>query len=280
MKVVYYAVGIAVLVLVCVWITRPTTCVRKTLPDKTFQKNSKAVINWDKRFSFVPNNILTCSQLFNGNSELPSSFSKDYQGYVSTFQNTTKKRDPGEGYTAQITVAFKAYLELASHSSVKTICETGFNAGHSTFGWLTINPNAHVYSFDIGVHRYAKPMAEYIRKLHPGRFNITWGDSTKTIPIFHRQHPEVLCDLIIIDGGHTTGICKADLLNFKKMANNDSIVILDNYPQKSWKFNQILGDVWEWAKRNGEISEIFRCHVDAKPSDFGFSVGKIINNCC
>ncbi|KAK2147369.1 hypothetical protein LSH36_556g00051 [Paralvinella palmiformis] len=114
----------------------------------------------------------------------------DYQGHVSTFQNTMKKKDPGEGYTGQITVPFKAYLELASHSSVKTICETGF---------FTVN---------------------------------------------------IL-----------------------------SIVILDNYPQKSWRFNQILGDVWEWTKRNGEISEIFRCHVDAKPSDFGFSVGKYLTRC-
>ncbi|KAK2141539.1 hypothetical protein LSH36_1085g00014 [Paralvinella palmiformis] len=240
---------------------------------------SKSPVNWDRRFWFVPNDVRDCIQLFGGNSFINGSFIGEYNTFNTEFKKITEQNAPNEGYTAQISVAYKAYLGLASHSSVKTICETGFNAGHSTFGWLTINPNAHVYSFDIGVHQYAKPMAEYIRKLHPERFNITWGDSTKTIPIFHRQHPEVLCDLIIIDGGHTTGICKADLLNFKKMANNDSIVILDNYPQKRWRFNQILGDVWEWAKRNGEISEIFRCHVDAKPSDFGFSVGKYLTRC-
>ncbi|KAK2150229.1 hypothetical protein LSH36_417g04010 [Paralvinella palmiformis] len=283
MKTAYLICFVTVLMLLGLWITNTTRRTRRnnemsvelgeTVP-------SKSAIDWNERFWFVPNDVRNCFQLFSGNYNLSASFVEEYNKFIIAYQEIMKEKTPREGYTGLITVAFKAYLELASHSSVKTICETGFNAGHSTFGWLTINPNAHVYTFDIGVHRYAKPMAKYIRSLHPERFTITWGDSRKTLPAFHRQHPEVSCDLIVIDGGHTTDICKADFFNFKQMASADSVVILDNYPQKSWKFNKILGDVWEWAKRNGEVSEIFRCHVDRKPSDFGLSVGKYINSFC
>ncbi|KAK2145072.1 hypothetical protein LSH36_704g00025 [Paralvinella palmiformis] len=115
-----------------------------------------------------------------------------------------------------------------------TICETGFNAGRSTFGWLTINPDAHVYAFDIGQHPYAKPLADHLQDLYPERFHVTWADSTKTLPEFRRQHVHVSYDLIIIDGGHATDICRSDLLNFKKTANKDSVIILDNYPPEKF----------------------------------------------
>ena len=243
-------------------------------PDRSSKRT--AAIDWDKRFWFVPNDVRNCSEMRQRQLELPASVKLAYEEFDRTVQRHAQNEL--EGYTSKIADAIRIYLELASHPSVKTICETGFNAGHSTFGWLTINPRAKVYSFDIGRHAYSKPMAQHIRRLYPGRFNITWGDSRKTLPEFRRQHVDVLCDLVIIDGGHTTDICKSDLLNFKKMANSDTVVILDNYPQKSAKFVKILGDVWEWAKRNGVISEIFRCHVDRKPHDFGFSVGRYINN--
>jgi len=149
-------------------------------------------------------------------------------------KNITANVSHIEGYTAKIKEAFRAYLELASHSSVKTICETGFNAGRSTFGWLTINPDAHVYAFDIGQHPYAKPLVDHLQNLYPERFHVTWADSTKTLPEFRRQHVHVSYDLIIIDGGHTTDICRSDLLNFKKMANKDSVIILDNYPPEKF----------------------------------------------
>jgi hypothetical protein len=238
-------------------------------------------LNWDKRFSFVPNNVKNCVDLFGRKSKILSpTFAKSFEQYMKDFKNITSHVEGikyMEGYTAQVPAAFKAYVEIASHPSVKTICETGFNAGHSSFSWLANNPKAHVYSFDLGFHVYSRPMADHIRTLYPDRFNVTWGDSMKTLPEFQRKYPNVTCDVMIIDGGHTTHICKSDFVNFRKMASADNVIIMDNYPQRGWGFMKSLGDCWEWAKRNAQVAEIFNCYVPGKGNgDFGFSVGRII----
>jgi hypothetical protein len=122
-------------------------------------------------------------------------------------------------------------------------------------------------------------MAEHIKNLYPGRFHITWGDSVKTLPDFRRKYPNVTCDVIIIDGGHTTEICKSDFVNFRMMASVDNVIIMDNYPQKGWGFMTSLGDCWEWAKRNAQVAEIFNCYVAGEVNmDFGCSVGRMITS--
>ena len=45
---------------------------------------------------------------------------------------------------------------------VRTVCETGFNAGHSTLVYLVSNPDVHVYNFDLGNHEYSQYMADYL----------------------------------------------------------------------------------------------------------------------
>ena len=42
------------------------------------------------------------------------------------------------------------YFEVARGPSVKTLCETGFNAGHSAAIWMNANPEARMFSFDLG----------------------------------------------------------------------------------------------------------------------------------
>ena len=66
--------------------------------------------------------------------------------------------------------------------------------------WLTANPRAHVYSFDLNRWPITDVMVNYIKERFPERFNITFGDSTKTLPEFHRQNLDVKCDLVVIDG--------------------------------------------------------------------------------
>ena len=299
LKVLLPLIGLLILALFCIgkYKTLSTTSLWTRLNDmnastkdmlpnistnKSIINSSQSHVNWDERFRFVPNNVKTCNELFGGNATtLPQIFTEKLDQYKFDYENITSHVQGikyMEGYTARIPAAYRAYLEIASHKSVKTICETGFNGGHSTFGWLEINPTAHVYSFDLDFHAYSRPMANHIRKLHPdGRFHITWGDSMKTLPEFHQKYPNITCDVMIIDGGHTTNICRSDFVNFREMASVDNVVIMDNYPQKGWNFMKKLGDCWEWAKRNAQVAEIFNCYVPGKNnSDFGFSVGRII----
>ena len=53
--------------------------------------------------------------------------------------------------------------ELADDSRVQTICEVGFQSGHSALNFLVANPSARFISFDIFEHRQA-PAA--VRALH------------------------------------------------------------------------------------------------------------------
>lgn len=41
------------------------------------------------------------------------------------------------------------YASHASNPCVKTICEVGFGAGHSTVLYLIVNPTAHLYTFEL-----------------------------------------------------------------------------------------------------------------------------------
>jgi hypothetical protein len=47
------------------------------------------------------------------------------------------------------------------------------------------------------------------RKLFPRRLQLTIGDSTDTVPTFAELHPDLKCDLLLIDGGHWPEIVRA-----------------------------------------------------------------------
>ncbi len=42
----------------------------------------------------------------------------------------------------------------ASNPGLTTMCEVGFNAGHSALAFLVADPAFRVVSFDLGAHQY------------------------------------------------------------------------------------------------------------------------------
>ena len=82
-------------------------------------------------------------------------------------------------------------------------------------------------------------MARHFESKYKDRFLITFGDSLESVPEFAKRHPEVKCDVLVVDGGHTFEIAFSDLMNLKPMANkHTNILILDDYPN-----NENLGKV-------------------------------------
>ena len=114
-------------------------------------------------------------------------------------------------------------------------------------------------------------MAKYLKNRFPGRFNITYGNSTETLPEFRRQNPEVKCDLAITDGGHTVPVATADLENFYKMTNHRNLVLYDNHPDRLK-----IGTSWELMKRSGTLTEYFRCRYQTG-NMHGFTFGQYIH---
>ena len=73
--------------------------------------------------------------------------------------------------------------EIAKNAGIRTVCETGFKAGHNSFQWLTASKNNAVYSFeDDNRFNYTKKMANFMTIEFLSRFFIFFGD-TKVIII-------------------------------------------------------------------------------------------------
>jgi predicted O-methyltransferase YrrM len=132
--------------------------------------------------------------------------------------------DVSEGYSQQIPNQVYDLKRLISRPNIKTAMEIGFNAGHSADIFLSTNPSLHLTSFDLGVHKYVSVAKEYIDKTYPLRHTLILGDSTQTIP----AHEQTTYDLIFIDGGHEYDIAKTDLLNCRRFAHKNTLVLMDD----------------------------------------------------
>lgn len=154
-------------------------------------------------------------------------------GLFSELDIAIKKAGPLiEGDVAQEPAEIEAYTQLAAEGWVKTICETGFNAGHSALLLLAANPDAQVISFDLGQYGYTQAAKAWMeKKFGRNRFRFIQGDSTKTVPALHAAEPNLRCDLAIVDGGHLIEVARADLENFRQMANPEqNFVVVDDAP--------------------------------------------------
>lgn len=124
-----------------------------------------------------------------------------------------------------------------------TVCETGFNFGHSAFNVLTANDKLRVFSFDLGNHLYARKMAVNLAEMFgPGRINVEFGDSQTSIPNFKSKKLLPLCDIIFIDGGHTFDVAKADITNLATHASKHNVIIMDDHPT-DWSND--FGKAWD-----------------------------------
>lgn len=177
-----------------------------------------------------------------------------------------------EGHSNQIPELMTTMNALAANPQIKTICETGFNGGHGTLRWLLhSNSQAHVYSFDLGQHSYSRPAATWLQQSFPERLHVTWGDSTQTLPAFHLQHPEVKCNLVFVDGGHTHAVAAADLQNFMHMADPSYNVILmdDVYCNAPWCHGPSAA--WAEIRQNSVVLET--SSTTSQDGTRGFALG-------
>jgi hypothetical protein len=148
------------------------------------------------------------------------------------------------------------YTSLGKLPFVRTVCEIGFNGGHSAVMWLTANPDLHVYAFDLGLHSYARTAQTWIDKHFPGRLTLTLGNSVETVPAFARDHPELVCDILHIDGGRFYDVPLADLRNMHRMAARPTNLVLINdvvcphewcqAPQRAWDKMKAEHAIEEW----------------------------------
>lgn len=132
-----------------------------------------------------------------------------------------------EGHSAQLEIEPRLYTALTSIGSdcVKTVCEIGFNAGHSALRWLWAAPKAKIIMFDLWQHGSNVPAEEFIRKHSfvtnaDERLSIIKGDSTLVVREFHAKNPTTKCNIISVDGGHSYDVALADIKNMRFLADS------------------------------------------------------------
>lgn len=141
-----------------------------------------------------------------------------------------------ESHSGHLTIEPKVYTAFANlgNECVTTICEIGFNAGHSALRWLWAAPQANVIMFDLWEKEYNEKAEEYIRSprndhLKPNRLKIIKGNSLLTVRQFHADHPLTKCNIISVDGGHSYEVALKDILNMHFLADkNFHILFVDD----------------------------------------------------
>jgi hypothetical protein len=232
-------------------------------------------IRWNDIFSFVPLGIKSCMELFPGeNKTYPFGLDFVHKSiyYRRKLRDEYVIHEDRDSNVWRYPEEAKVLHLLGLQPHVRTICETGFNAGHSAYVWLITNPNVTVISFDLGNNNYSRHLAKILQRQFQNRLIITWGDSVITLPAFRREHPGVTCDVIFMDGGRAYDVVNSDLLNFLSMTDGKSVIIFNNYPPKNRDTR--IGRVWEMSKRSGEVTEIFHCDY-LSDKKHGFSVGRV-----
>ncbi len=66
-----------------------------------------------------------------------------------------------EGHVAKSDLAMEMYYEMARQPNIRTICETGFNAGHSSAIFLVANPQARIKCTPDNCHAVVSRMVRY-----------------------------------------------------------------------------------------------------------------------
>ena len=114
---------------------------------------------------------------------------------------------------------------------VRTVCETGFNAGHSAAIWLEGTDVREVHSFDLFSHTYSNASARLVSALYPGRFKLHPGNTLRTVHHFAAR-ASTKCDLWYIDGGHVGNVPASDMLNALASSHNQTLLIADDCSRK------------------------------------------------
>lgn len=136
------------------------------------------------------------------------------------------------------------------------ILEIGFNAGHSAFLFSQIFNKSAIISIDNISHKYVNDCFEYVQNNSESFHLLIKGDSIQCVPMIISSF-----DLIFIDGGHFDTIPQADLLNCQKLANSNTIVIMDDIcdaayginPTKYWNecASKMINEVHRWKSEDG-----------------------------
>lgn len=179
----------------------------------------------------------------------------DWMDKIQThLDDAAKTREGVIGNIAWFPSQVYYYARSASLDWISNICEIGYGAGHSTILYLSINPRAHIYSFDLfpdnednQIHTPGETLvfqqafqAVTLKAIDDNRelasrFHKIIGNSNSSIPKFIKKNSHFKCDLLSIDGSHNPPQPFFDMFHSQPLAHQHTIVLLDDMQSRPVK---------------------------------------------
>jgi predicted O-methyltransferase YrrM len=138
-----------------------------------------------------------------------------------------------EGNTGKYPKYQEFLFNLVRDLNPKFMLEIGFNAGHSACCFLNAFKYSQLYTFDICRWGTEYDALSVLREFF--RVELIEGDSTKTLPQFIQDYPDITFDFIFVDGGHKGKTPTEDIKNSIRVLNKEGIIVIDDCDLKDVK---------------------------------------------
>eukprot|EP01062_Namystynia_karyoxenos_P062693 TRINITY_DN55562_c0_g1_i1.p1 TRINITY_DN55562_c0_g1~~TRINITY_DN55562_c0_g1_i1.p1 ORF type:complete len:433 (+),score=129.25 TRINITY_DN55562_c0_g1_i1:90-1301(+) len=167
-----------------------------------------------------------------------------------------------------------------------TLCETGFNAGHSAVTFLLAQPRLTMHSFDLFIQAYSESALAFVRAVFgAARMHLHAGDSAKSLAAQHAQG-QLRCDVLSVDGAHSYKACLGDVQGLGKLLARDNTPILMDDTAEGFEMKGGPAEVWRKLKRERRLRQT-RCvplgvvtqwKRGSRPKPRGFCIGAVNRN--
>lgn len=152
---------------------------------------------------------------------------------LRTYYQSSREKFGGHWRYADLLSALWAAATL---NPPATYLEVGVRTGRSAAVVGAAAPACDIYGFDLWPPDYAGTTirgpdfvrGELKRVGHTGSVTLVAGDSSKTLPAFLREHPDLYFDLVTIDGAKAIAISGSDFANALPRLKVGGIVVCDD----------------------------------------------------
>ena len=120
------------------------------------------------------------------------------------------------------------YAAIGASPTVRTVCEIGFNVGHSALVWLSSSPTSRLVEFDTFDTAQGLAALDFLQRRYPGRVTAYRGDSLVEVPRARLPSP---CDVVHIDGRHQYDYVLRDFFHVREHASPNATYVFDGHTQ-------------------------------------------------
>ena len=147
------------------------------------------------------------------------------QRLIERFTPMRAASEARAGSIAAAPAQARYYSRLAAAPDIRTVCEVGYNVGHSAVVWLLASPTSRLVTFDLFSSALGLASLSFLEARFPGRIEAVRGDSRRELPRAQLSAP---CDLVHVDGRHEYRFVLHDVLNLRRLAAPHALFLLDD----------------------------------------------------